>query len=248
MLSSLLVLFGAVFGFGDKNQRCNRFFIAFLSLILLSSSLHLNEVFRLITGFSIGAIFVFYFANKIKVADLLFIIMVAACWDTRSWHIGNNFTPLPITIQTAEMVQSPSVFRGQKWTPQVNFYYDSINSDMQFLKNHSCGIEYLLNDSPDAFIAAISPFKQYQIAPFGRGLYLIRSEQFDSLRPDYDLQTKILEAKDLLIIRTLKTEEEVRMYSPPKGFYVYGTYQLPSNVYFMQGHSILLIAPLKCGQ
>ena len=106
----------------------------------------------------------------------------------------------------------------------------------------------MLNDSPDAFIAAISPFKQYQIAPFGRGLYLIRSEQFDSLRPDYDLQTKILEAKDLLIIRTLKTEEEVRMYSPPKGFYVYGTYQLPSNVYFMQGHSILLIAPLKCGQ
>ncbi len=246
LLSSITVLVRSFLDHGDQGRKWNNFFIAFLTLLLLSSSLHLNEIFRLITGFSLGAIFVFYLANKIKVADLLFIIMVMACWHTRSWHIGNNFTPLPTTIQTAEIVKSPSVFRGQKWTSPVRFYYQSINSDMQYLKSHSCGIDYLLNDSPDAFIAAISPFKQYQIAPFGRGLDLTRSEQLDFLRTDYKLQAKILEAKDLLIIRTLKNEQEVGMYRPPNGFYVYKTYQLPSNVYFMQGHSLALIAPQAC--
>ena len=246
LLCSSAVLLTPFLSRNDQGRKWNNFFIAFLTLLLLSSSLHLNEIFRLMTGFSIGAIFVFYFANKIKVADLLFIIMVLACWHSRSWHIGNNFTPLPVTIQTAQVVKSPSIFIGQKWTPQVITYYDLINSDMQFFKHHPCGIEYLLNDSPDAFIAAISPFKQYQIAPFGRGLDLTRSEQLDFLRPDYDLQAKTLEAKDLLIIRTLKTKEEVRTYRPPNGFYVYKTYQLPSNVYFIQGHSLALIAPHAC--
>jgi hypothetical protein len=206
-----------------------------------------------VTGISIGTVFVYCFANRFKLADILFItfaIMAYPNYSLSAWHIGNNFYPSPIVLRESEPVHVPSIFSYQKWMPEVSLYYQSIDRDFKELKDRSCGLEYLLNDTSDNFIAALSPFKQYQIAPNGQWLGSLNSHKLNSalvgLRPDYDIEQKILQAQDLLIAKSFENMNDLDAYQIPPGYSIYRQYQSPNYVFYIPPHTVFILTPKKC--
>lgn len=213
--------------------------ISFWSLALLTSSLHLFEIFRLATGSIIGIIVFFVFFEHYKKADLIFLVLsISLVFSSGKSDSGNYFFPDKSIIETAKYVDSPSFFKGQKWKPEVSTYYENIDNDLKRIKS-SCNIKFQYNGTLDAFLQVLSPFAQYQIAPF----FTIKS--FDALRSDLNFTEKIKKADDLIVLEAV-SKEDFRKYKSHTGYFVYKSYEMPNEHFIEPGLLLLINVPKHC--
>jgi hypothetical protein len=154
-------------------------------------------------------------------------------------NTGNLFLPSTTLLNSSKVVEEPYPFRGQKWLPATSKYYQSIDYDLKSLKQRGCNLQFHFNNSMDTFLQVLSPFQQYQIAPFTTW------DIFNNLRPDYDFNSKIREAKDIVLFMTVKSAD-FNKYKPPSGYYIYGMHTIPEAVFIPPNEALLILAPNSC--
>ncbi len=214
--------------------------IAIATLLMLTSSLHIPEIFRLATGSMIGVITLLSFLARFKQLNTIFIFILYTLGFTLiGSNSGNYFLPTVDLVKSAQPVTTPSFFKGQKWQPNVIEYYQQIDNVLKDIKKSSCPIDYHYNYTMDAFLQILSPFSQYQMAPFGLGATM------NSLRADLDIGKKISDANDLLIFRMVP-EKDYSNYKPENGFFVYKSYSVPSAYFIPTNNKLLILIPSVC--
>jgi len=224
--------------------------IAFAALLLLSSSVHLADIFRLATSSVIGVITFYVVLNHYKQANRVFIVVLGALDSILIWfNSGNYFLPSLDAVKSAQVVATPSFFKGQRWPEHVIQYYQNIDSDLKNLENSRCDIAFRYNYTYDAFLQLLSPFAQYQTAPFGAASKGINdtTNGINALRPDFDLRKKIDAASDIILFLHLP-EKDFASYKPPAGFSVYSHYAMPASTWngFPEGNTLLILVPRIC--
>jgi hypothetical protein len=214
--------------------------IAIATLLLLSSSLHIPEIFRLATGSVIGVITLHILLARFKNLNITFIFILYTLGLTLiKSNSGNYFLPNADLVKSAQRVTAPSFFKGQRWQPNVIEYYQQIDIVLKGIKKSSCPIAYHYNYTMDAFLQILSPFPQYQMAPFDI------PAKMNSLRPDLDIGKKIGDANDLLIFRMVP-EKDYSAYKPENGFFVYKSYSVPAAYFIPADNRLLIIIPSDC--
>jgi hypothetical protein len=215
-------------------------FILISSLLGISNSLHIPEIFRLATISSVGVITLFIFLDRYKHLNLIFILFAYTLSATfLTLNTGNYFYPSSDLRKNAFSVNSIEYFKGQKWPIKTTHYYENINKDLKNIFILNCGIQYHYNESEDNFLQVISPFRQYQISPAYAG------DVFNNLRPDLDFKSKIARASDILIFKSL-LDSDLANFKIPLGFYAYSKYSTPPNFFRQQNQSLLILIPNSC--
>lgn len=215
-------------------------FILISSILGISNTLHIPEIFRLATISSVGVITLFLFLNQYKILNIIFLLFSYTLGVTLlSLNTGNYFYPNPDLRKKAVLVNSPSYFKGQKWPLTTAQYYQNIASDLNNITSKNCGIKYHYNDSEDSFLQIISPFIQYQIAPSAQW------DVFNNLRQDLNFMSKIREAKDILIFKSV-SERDLDSFKIPTGFYSFSKYSRPPAVFLPPKQILLILVPLSC--
>ena len=243
ILTSVLTCCAVLLGIGWLRDRWDCFMAGLFSLLLLSSSLHLTELFRLATGMVVGVPLLYFVANRYKVATLLFLgFLVVSGWTIIS-NPHNDWFPTTEQRYDSYKGLKPSVFVGQRWPKKTFDYYQEVQNDLLTLQKRGCGIQFHVNDTEDAFLATISPFNAFQMAPFGRGLANSPIPLFDELRPEFNFQEKI-HSPDGLAILTF-ADRKVTNFEPPKGYFIFSSYRAPKATFIPEG-KLLILAPLAC--
>jgi hypothetical protein len=215
-------------------------FIMIASLLGISNSLHIPEIFRLATISSVGVITLFIFLDRYKLLNVIFLLFAYTLSATfLSLNTGNYFYPSSELRKNAFSVNSIEYFKGQKWPFKTIHYYKNIDEDLKNIFSLNCGIQYHYNDSEDNFLQIISPYRQYQIAP------AVQMDVFNILRPDLDFKSKITQAGDILIFKSL-LDGELANFKIPSGFYVYSKYSIPPNFFRPNNQDLLILIPNSC--
>ncbi|WP_331020009.1 hypothetical protein [Methylotenera sp.] len=245
LASSVFTLFAVFFRMGSFYRRWDYFVVSMLSILLLSSALHLTEVFRLATGVGFGAIILYQLAARIKLDDILFFVFVICLLARVGYKTPDEiiYEPTPLQLSNTVSGEFPSQFGKQVWPKETFEYYLSFQGVMLAIDKAGCGVKYYYNDTMDAFLAVLSPFQQYQIAPFGHGLHSIPS--LDSLRPDLDYQRKIQVDKDIVVFQGVPNDS-VEKYDPPAGYVVITRLETPPVRYDPVKSSLLILVPQAC--
>ena len=216
-------------------------FIFISSLLGISSSLHIPEIFRLATISSVGVITLFIFLDRFKHFNIIFFLFACTLGATfLTLNTGNYFYPSSDLRKNTFSLNSIEYFKGQKWPIKTIHYYENIDKDLKNIIILNCGIQYHYNDSPDSFLQVISPFRQYQISPFAQRGF------FNDLRPDLDFKSKITQASDILIFKSVLNSDDFTNFEIPLGFYVYSKYSTPHIFSFPKNIGLLILIPNSC--
>ncbi|MBD9453530.1 hypothetical protein IB244_18475 [Rhizobium sp. RHZ02] len=259
----------AMFARWKKPVDADCLFIALITVLLLSSSVHLNEIFRLATSVSLGAGLVYILADRLRLAGLLFACAtLALVVGVLGRDSGDYFLPSRAQIEAATTSDRIALFARQRWSQDVFDYYDWYVDAMGVLQTRSCGLSYLRNETRDAFLEALSPFVQYQLMPFGNGMLDVPVDEWSQrLRPDYDYGER-LKARDILVITTEKPRagddaapDGDRVFNPfippqqaasegtaPDGYRTFARRITPKSWFLPDGLVTLIFAPAECGE
>jgi hypothetical protein len=219
--------------------------LSIFSLLLFSSSLHLAELFRISTGSIVGIINIYYLLKKINAHHIAFVLITSLLLFSivpkgsgHAYSTTNYFFPSQDTINAAGPVLSPRYFIGQRWGIDARDFYQSIDKDLtEILK--VCAVKFHYNQTYDAFLQLLSPFKKSQLAPF----YL--SEQMESLRPDLDWKKKTGPNADLVIFKHVAPTQGLAA-EIPENFVLYKKYSTPRTNFLYRGDYLLIIIPTHC--
>jgi hypothetical protein len=244
-------------------------FIALTTGLLLSSALHLNEIFRLATSITVGIGLIFIVADRLRLAGALFAVSaLALIGGAFGRDNGDYFLPSRAQIDATTTSDRIGLFVGQHWSQDVFDYYDWYVNAMRVLQSRACGVRYLRNETRDAFLEALAPFIQHQLMPFGTGMYEVPLDNWTQrLRPDYDFGER-LAARDILVVAVQKaaTVDERsatdghRVFNPlippqtapsvptPDGYRIFARMVTPKSWFLPDGLETVLLAPVECGE
>lgn len=219
--------------------------LAIFSLLLLSSSLHLPEVFRIATGSIVGLINVYALLRSLRIQKIGFLLIaslllidIAPADSGESFNTTNYFVPSKDILDQAKPVSSPSYFKNQKWDADAQFYYQSISKDLAHIAA-KCDIQFHYNTTYDTFLQILSPFKKSQLAPF----YL--SDAMEALRPDLDWKLRTQPPSHLIIFKYIPTEQ-TEISDQPENFFIYKRYITPRTNFLYRKNSLLILVPNHC--
>jgi len=219
--------------------------IALASLLLVSSSLHLAETFRIATGSSIGLVCLFSFLNaRVNKFTTHYFFAFMALWlglTTLYGNRGNYFYPTWDIVINARPVNTPEVLRGQQWSPETGQYYQEIQSALVQLQKVPCSIDYQVNKTRDSLFKVISPITQLQPAPFAV------DEAVAALRPDVDSNVAIAQGKRIVILDSV--DKALYENTPtPDGFSLIKHLTIPEQHFMPHKQELLIYAPKGCAK
>lgn len=199
--------------------------ISLLSLLLLSSALHLPEVFRLATGSAIGIVNIYCFIKTDKYRTFIAIAaMILLMPSSVPSHPGykfsstNYFFPNHEQRLNAVHVSMPSDFNGQRWPAPIADFYLNFAADLNKIQKNCPNIQYHHNNTHDGFLHVLSPFKKYQFAPFWF------FPEMNNLRSDYTLQEKIDSDGDIVLFRASVITGQQQHLLIPTSYHLWKTY------------------------
>jgi hypothetical protein len=237
LLSSIYILFRSIFINGSSYISIEVTKIAFFCLFFLTSALHISEIFRISTGSIIGLIGFFYLLNSHRLAHKIFIFFITVLSVTIIWkNSGIYYFPSLKDINLNQKVEISEFFYGQRWHPNEITYYQNIVDEFTKIKSlSSCEIEYYFNNTIDAFVPLLSPFKPVQQAPF------VLRESMSNLRPDFvTLQkNKFEDATNIVVIESDPKNLEANVLNFEK-------YQLYAVISYNNKPVLKIYLPLKC--
>ena len=215
-------------------------FILISSLVFISLTLHIPEIWRLSTGSIIGIISLFIFLNIHKQLSIIFLLFAILLSFTFFANSSNYFYPTKlVTDRSISVNDFIPIFKGQRWPPRNIEYYHQIQGDLNQIKQKKCGIKYHYNNHSDAFLQALSPFKQYQIAP------MRQPPQINELRPDLNIAKKIHSGNDIIIFKSI-INTQIDQYKAPSGFSIYSRYEIPDAFFIEPNYFLFIVVPNKC--
>lgn len=215
--------------------------IALLSLLLLSSALHLSEIFRIATGAVIGIIVLFAYLGSHNLARPFFIVMAIWLGITSIYgNRGNYFLPTLDGIINSEYLKSPKILSGQRWNAETVNYYQNVEKMFQAIQSLPCGIQYQKNNTKDSLLKVLSPFEQLQLAPFAV------SDKMEALRPDRDASPFITRADKIVIFETIKADHVIDGNKVPKGFVVFTELPIPHQFFMPLNEMLVALLPSEC--
>jgi len=226
--------------FFDKSEDFGLLFVSYSALLLLSSSLHIAELFRIATASSIGLISLYALLKRNNISHRYF--KVVAIWMSITFIFANRsnyFLPGVDDIIKGRTVSIP-VFSGQIWKPEISDFYKSVNQKLIAISESKCGIRYLRNIGPDLFVVVLSPFPLLQYVPY--------DDKYigDGLRSDIKLiwDKKLKEAKEIVIMRMVNASEPLPLI--PDGYKLIDKIPAP-RIYRRAENLVLLIEiPIQC--
>jgi hypothetical protein len=219
--------------------------IALASLLLVSSSLHLAETFRIATGSAVGLICLFAFLNAREnksTAKYFFTFMALWLGLTATYgNRGNYFFPTWNTVINAQTVTAPAVLRGQLWSSDTSNYYQEIQSTLMQLQQAPCQIDFQVNKTRDSLFKVISPITQLQPAPFAV------NDTVAALRPDLDAKAAIIQGKRIVILESV--DKAIYDKTPtPKGFSLLKHLTVPEQHFMPHQQELLMYVPQECAK
>ena len=133
------VIFRKIF-YDDKffnNPAIN--FILISSLVFISLTLHIPEIWRLSTGSIIGIISLFIFLNTHKQLSIIFLLFAILLSFTFFANSNNYFYPTKLIRDRSISVNDfIPIFKGQRWPLKNIKYYHQIQSDLNQIKQKNC--------------------------------------------------------------------------------------------------------------
>ena len=215
-------------------------FILISSLVFISLTLHIPEIWRLSTGSIIGIISLFIFLNTHKQLSIIFLLFAILLSFTFFANSNNYFYPTKLIRDRSISVNDfIPIFKGQRWPLKNIKYYHQIQSDLNQIKQKKCGIKYHYNAHHDAFLQVLSPFKQYQIAP------MRQISDINELRPDLNFTKKIHNGNDIIIFKPI-INTQINKYKVPSGFTIYSSYEIPDAFFIEPNYFLFITVPNKC--
>lgn len=217
--------------------------ISFFSLIFLSSTLHIAEIFRFSTASVIGLISFFSFLQFYKLIKIIFIPMLLVLTATIFYgNSGLYYYPSLQDIQNGSRIHGNEIFYGQKFAAEKFEYYGKVEEVFKKIANlKSCEIKYLINNTPDSLMPLLSPFRPLQFAPFET------SESVANLRPDIVIQqkSKLFEAKEVAILFFVPRNAAFQMQHPGS-YSLYAAIPAPNVVHNLDNYELAIFLPLAC--
>ena len=242
-LLNLAVFMVSLVKIRDKTSNSTLAKLSLATLLLISSSLHLTEIFRIATASSIGLITLYAVLEKYKKLELWFFVMtsiwMALTLGQNRWTGTNYFLPSKKVISEARLVESPEIFRGNRWNTEAIEYYQFVQNTLEQLKHSSCGVRYQHNKTRDSFFKILSPFPQLQIAPYENG------ESVNKLRPDLDFVTETQKATSIVILQ-MTPIAQVNSFQAPPGFVIYAHRAVPVEWQMPENQELLILVPRAC--
>lgn len=250
LTTSFVVLLGllglCIFNLLDRNQRAPYLNLgivklAFASLLLLSSALHLSEIFRIATGSAVGMIVLFSYLSSRGFAKPFFVVLAFWLALTATYgNRGNYFFPTWEIISKSNLVESPKILYGQVWPIETISHYQSLDEILQEIQSLPCNIEYQKNNTKDSLLKVMSPFKQIQLAPFET------SEKMSALRPDLDARSLISQGQKIIIFENFKKDEPITAEQIPRGFSIYAELVVPYQSFMPRNQKLAIFIPTAC--
>lgn len=244
VINATIIMMGTISG-EFRRKYSNNVKIALFSILLISSALHLPEIFRIATGGMIGLINFYSIIRKVKFQNILFLILafalvltIAPSGSGDSFNTTNYFWPSEFKIKNTHKVINPIYFKNQKWENDATDFYNKIELDLKNIHD-ICSIKYHYNMTQDSFLVVISPFERYQIAAHWT------SDSISQLRPDLDINKKLETDRDILIFQELANDGS-DITKIPKGFVLYKKYKTPKTPFFYRDASLNIIIPEGC--
>jgi hypothetical protein len=233
----------AYFVYSIFNQRtANRqlCILGVASLAMLSSAIHIPEIFRLATGPILGLILVFSIFERFIWFKLVAIFCIFVLIKTvLSVSPGNPNYPTDLSRQIGSQSSSLIYFSGQKWSADEVNLYERLSVGLDRLYKKDCGIKYQYNGTMDSFFQVLSPFKQMQIAPYATW------DDLNNLRPDLNFKQKIEKAEDIILIYSLN-EKDLINYKVPDNFFIYDKFPIPNIIFLPTNTTLIVLAPINC--
>ncbi len=242
-LLNLAVFIVSLVKIRDKTSNSALAKLSLATLLLISNSLHLTEIFRIATASSIGLITLYAVLEKYKKLELWFFVVIsiwmALTLGQNRWTGTNYFLPSKKVISEARLVESPEIFRGNRWNPEASEYYEFVQNTLEQLKHFSCGVEYQHNKTKDSFFKILSPFPQLQIAPYENG------ESVNKLRPDLDFVTETQKATSIVILQ-MTPIVQFDSFQNPQGFAIFAHRAVPQEWQMPENQELLILVPKAC--
>jgi len=243
LLSSLWIFILALIGKPKDYVTPGVAKIALASLLLVSSSLHLAETFRIATGSTVGLICLFAFLNAREnksTAKYFFAFMALWLGLTAMYgNRGNYFYPTWDIVIKAQPVTTPEILRGQQWSSEAATYYQSVERTLKELKGQACGLVYQHNNTRDSLLKVLSPLQQLQLAPFAT------KERMSALRPDLDASAEIKLAQRIVLIESV-SKDSITLTEAPKGFSQYARFLIPTQYFMPNAQELVVYVPSAC--
>lgn len=221
-------------------QRIKIIKLSLASLILLVTTLHIPEVFRISTGSIIGIIVLFYWLKIIRLEIIGFVIICGfLVFNLFRVSAGNPFYPESYEKKIATYISAPDLLMGQLWPIEKQEYYVDFQNNMNEIKKLECNIKYHYNETMDTMLYALSPFERYQLTPYLHSL-------FDFLRPELDYKKKISEANEIIIF-TVVSKNDVSSLKVPEGYVLFKELKTtPTQWVYKKDDSLVVLIPSKC--
>ena len=209
--------------------------ISILSLLLVTSMLHIPEIFRFATASLLGLITIFYFNNFTSYFSVLsFSFVFVFSFYSNS---GNYFSDPRVFFDHSLYPSSvSSFFKGVRWNNNVNVYYSNIDSEIKAIKSSKCEISFIRNLSRDGFITALSGLKKYQIGEYYEFPFI------EEYRKDINI-TKLFNERKFILIYEVNSINDLKI---PDGFKIYNTFTIPKMNFFVEGNFLVILSPSDC--
>jgi hypothetical protein len=216
-------------------------FVTTGSLFLLSSSLHIAEIFRIATASSVGLIALYAWLDHKKLANKFYRIV--SIWLSITFifaNRGNYYLPGIDDITEGRPVPIPE-FNGQLWKPEISNFYLRIKSTLDLINQSNCDIKYSLNDSGDTFLLHVNPFPLLQPGPFKT------DEKFNTkFRPDLNYLDYIKSTSKIVILRMAASDRHDLVIED--GFKIFDYFNAPPVYHNSIKQTLYILTPNKCKQ
>ena len=218
-----------LFFFIKKNFNERIFYIAILSLLMLSQIVHSIDVFRLSTSVVIGFInIIFYMRNNkmFKKCLYFFIFVLVLSWG---YYINNSFK-----LKTNYVYSDLVYFRFIKLPKHIANLYQEFSDIIIDIKSH-----YIINRNFNytfiPMLSFLSETQSYQIGTY----YELAVEKFYSQIPEFkNLYNSRQDCNDIIIFYLSNNERTIN-HKFEKNFFLY------KSLYLQDGKYIQFLIPKK---
>jgi len=241
VLINIFISLKAVFNSNFRHEQTKSIKIAMLTLLLLTTTLHLSELFRIATGSLIGILNVFIFIKRSRYLSAAAIVLAIGLLPTvfpdnagKNFSTTNYFFPTSEKRVNSEKFEGIVYFSGQLWSRALIDYYKNIEHDLNVIQKACPSVKYHHNNTHDTFLHILSPFTKYQMTPFWF------FPKMNELRLDLNLSQQI-ESQSVLLFRTKIVPNGSMESNPPNGYKKFNVYIDP-----LTREPMYIMIPIRC--
>jgi len=223
-----------------KEYNLKYLYIYYLSISLLFCCYSIIgfELFRIsTTSILCTVLLLLFFKNKLEKYFYIYIVFFIVAISLTG-NSGNYFLVSKNQKDRSVTVNKPNIFKDKKWNKENVDYYLNLEKELKIISDMKCNIKYEINYTLDNFIASISPFRKWQLAPFYNYDFL------NKLRIDLDPDIKIKAAKDT-VIYSVATNENLEK-NEYENFFIYKIIKIPYALFIPNDTYLKIYLPQIC--